>query len=278
LIKNIIVISDTHSGCRFAVCPPNIILDGGIPYQLSELQKTLLVWWNEFWDEWVPMVTKDEDYIIVHNGDAIEGVHHRAITPITQNFTDQQRIAKELLYPIVTRPHCKQYFHLRGTEAHSGSSGQYEEKLAEELGAEPDALKQFARWELWLEFGENNSLAHFTHHIANTSSNAYEGTAVTKELVESYVEAGRWNLKPPDVVVRSHRHRQFEQRIATAKGYGISIITPAWQCKTPFSFRIGLGRSSTPQIGGYLIRTGDEDHIYTRFKIWNIARDEIVTV
>ena len=52
----------------------------------------------------------------------------------------------------------------------------------------------------------------------------------------------------------------------------MSIVTPAWQLKTPFVYKLGMGRSSQPQVGGYLIRVGDEDGLYTRFKVWDIER------
>jgi len=44
--------------------------------------------------------------------------------------------------------------------------------------------------------------------------------------------------------------------------------------KTPFVYRLATGRSGTPQIGGYLIKHGDEDDIYTRFKVWKIKRSK----
>ena len=85
-------------------------------------------------------------------------------------------------------------------------------------------------------------------------------------------------IPPPDVIVRSHRHRAFETRVPTANGYGISLVTPAWQLKTPFTFRIALGRSSMPQIGGILIREGEEDGIFTKSKIWEIGRSKEVII
>jgi hypothetical protein len=269
-IKNIVVISDTHCGCQLALCPPEITLDNGGKYKQSELQAKLWFMWKSFWDDWIPKVTKDEDYIIVHNGDAIDGIHHNSVTQITHNITDQINIARECLEPIISKPHCKGYYHIRGTEAHVGKSGQSEEGLAKSLNAIPDTIGNSARWEMFLRMGK--ALIHFTHHVGTTSSASYESTAVYKELIESYVESGRWDNEAPDVVVRSHRHRQFETRIATDKGYGIGLVTPAWQLKTPFVYRLGLGRSSSPQIGGYVIRTGDEDPIYTRFKVWKIER------
>lgn len=271
-VKNIVVISDTHFGCQLGLCPPSVTLDSGGNYKHSALQKKVWQMWTEFWNKWIPQVTKGEDFILVHNGDAIDGKHHNAVTQITQNLHDQRKIAYEVLKPVIDNPKCKKYYHIRGTEAHVGSSAQDEEALAKSLGAIPDEIGNYARWDLWLKL--NSSLIHFTHHVGNTNSAAYESTAVYKEMVEAFNEAGRWGDRPPDVVVRSHRHRQFETRIATENGYGISLVTPAWQLKTPFSYRIGLGRSSTPQIGGYLIRHGDEDSIYTRFKVWKIERSK----
>lgn len=269
-IKNIIVVSDTHCGCQLALMPPTITLDNGQIVKQSPLQKKMWAMWENFWDEWVPQVTKGEPYFIVHNGDAIDGVHHNSVTQITHNITDQIQIARDVLMPRIQHPKCKGYYHIRGTEAHVGKSAQSEEGLARSLGAIPDAIGNYARWDMWLRLSKY--LLHFTHHVGTTSSASYESTAVYKELVEAYTEAGRWLNEPPDCVIRSHRHRQFEIKIATKKGYGMTLVTPAWQLKTPFVYRLGLGRSSQPQMGGYLIRVGDEDGLYTRFKIWDIER------
>lgn len=270
-VKNIIVISDTHCGCQLALMPPEFQLDNGNIVKQSVLQKKMWNMWRYFWDVWTPMVTKGEKYYVVHNGDAIDGVHHNSVTQITHNITDQIGIAMEVLKPVVNNPKCAGYFHIRGTEAHVGKSAQSEEGLARGLGAIPDDKGNHARWEMWLKLGGEH-LIHFTHHVGTTQSAAYESTAVWKEMVEAYNESGRWRQEPPDCVVRSHRHRQFEIKTATKRGYGISIVTPAWQGKTPFVYRLGMGRSSQPQMGGYLIRVGNEDGLYTRFKVWDIER------
>lgn len=270
-VKNIIVFSDPHFGCSMGLFPmPKFKLDEGGWYYPSELQKKVAKMWNIFWNEWVPEVTKGERYLIACNGDAIDGVHHQSVTQWTQNLERQKEFAVQCLEPIVKNKKCAGYYHIRGTEAHVGKSGQYEEEIAKALGAIPDDMGNYARWELWLSL--KNKLVHFSHHISTTGSSAYESTGVYKELVEAFVDAGRWDDKPPDVVVRSHRHRQFEVRIATKTGYGISLVTPGWQLKTPFVHKLPGGRASTPQIGGYLIRTGDEDLIYTRFRVWRVER------
>lgn len=271
MIKNIVVISDTHFGCKLALCPPKVKFDEGGNYEASDIQLKLWKMWKEFWDVFVPKATRNEDFVIVHNGDIIDGIHHNSTTQISQNITDQIKIAKQVLLPLLERKHCKGYYQIRGTEAHAGKSAQHEEILSELLKLKPDEYGVTSRWELWLEFGEG-LLAHFTHHVGTTSSAGYESTAVYKELIEAYSEAGRWKLQAPDCVIRSHRHRFFKIEVPSANTNAIAVVTPAWQLKTPFVYRGALGRSSTPQIGGIVIREGEEVPIYIRQKIWNIER------
>jgi len=275
MTRNIVVISDTHCGCRLGLCPPSVALDDGGTYVHSKLQAKVWEMWKEFWGEWVPRVTKGEPFVVIHNGDVIDGNHHESVTQVSHNIGDQVAIAREVMHVPLNMPNCTGYYHIRGTEAHVGKSAQAEEGLAASLGASPNEEGQYARWELWVRL-PSGPLVHFSHHIGTTSSAAYESTAVHKELVEAYNEAGRWGDEPPDCVVRSHRHRHYEIRIATTKGYGISTVTPGWQLKTPFVWKGTLGRTGTPQIGGILIRGGDEDPLFTRFKIWKIERSKEV--
>ena len=270
-ITNVVVISDTHCGCRLALCPPEVSLDEGGSYQPSKLQATVWAWWEEFWGEWVPKATRGEPFIVVHNGDAIDGNHHDSCSQISHNMVDQSRIAYEVLKPVVDA--CEgRYFHIRGTEAHVGKSGQAEEALAQQLGAIPNEDGQFARYELWLRIGEG--LAHIMHHIGTTGSAAYETTALMKEFAESCAESARWERKAPNVVIRSHRHRNAEIKVPTKDIYGICCTTAGWQLKTPFAWKIPGGRVTTPQVGGTLIRYGDEDHCYTRHWIKEISRSK----
>jgi len=278
MIRNIIVTSDTHCGCQLGLFPKSlrIPLDSGGFYTGSPLQMKVWSYWEEFWKKWVPMVTKGEPFIWVLNGDAIDGIHHNAVTQITQNMADQIVIAEKCFEPIRNLKTCKKMFLIRGTEAHVGKSGQYEEILGKNLGVEKDESEKYSRWELWLRM--NNVLTHFTHHVGTTNSTAYESTAVYKELVEAYSEAGRWKDEPPDVVIRSHRHRAFKIEVPSENGQAIALCTAGWQLKTPFVYRQLLGRSATPQFGGCLIRMGDEDRVYARFKTFKVDRPKAVVV
>lgn len=267
--------SDIHAGCRLALCPPEgAQLDDGGVYMPSEFQLKLWQMWRIFWDEFVPDATKGEPYATIINGDAREGVHHRSTTPISHNEEDQEEIAYKILQPLVGL--CEGRFYIiRGTEAHVGPSAVAEERLAKRLGAIPNKEGQYARYELWKYVGPK--LVHLLHHIGSTGSQAYEATAVHKELVESFIESARWRRDPPDIIVRSHRHRHIETTIAvgdhSSTGRATAVVTPAWQAKTPFAWKIPGARLSTPQFGGIVIRYAHGE-LFIRSKIWTIERSE----
>lgn len=272
--RNQVVISDTHINSTLGLCHPDgVDLDDGGHYTPSVLQRTLWGWWLDFWTVWVPVVTHNEPFTVIHNGDAQDGDHHNTPNIITRNQTDCQNHAHRILKTVVER--CEgRYYHLRGTDAHGGTSGQNEEALAKRLGAIPNDIGQHARFELYLRCGNEprRGLVHYAHHIGTTSSSSYESTAVHKELVEAFVESGRWGDETPQVLVRSHRHRNYEVRIPTQHGYGIAMVTPGWQLKTPFVSTLGM-KQSRPQMGGCVVRQGDEE-LHTRSRVWSITRPE----
>ncbi len=275
-VDNIVVVSDLHCGCRLGLCPPDgaKLDDGGI-YMPSKFQRKLWRYWRIFWDEFVPEATRGEPYAVVINGDAREGVHHRTTTPISHSEEDQEDVAYRVLRPIVDL--CGGYFYLiRGTEAHVGPSAVSEERLGKRLGSIPNSEGQYARYELWKRCGPK--LVHFLHHVGTTGSQAYESTAVHKELTESFVEAARWKREPPDVIVRSHRHRHIETTIAVgdarSTGRAIAVVTPGFQGKTPFAWKIPGARLSTPQFGGIVVRYS-KGEVFVRSKVFTIARSEV---
>jgi hypothetical protein len=281
-INNAVVVSDLHCGCRYALYPcdqwETLQLQAGAVYKPSLFQFELWDIWKEFWEKAVPEFTHREDYVLVINGDGVDGRHHNSTTQISQNLADQFKIARAVLSPIIKLKHCRGLYWIGGTEAHVGQSSENEETLAQSLGAIPDSMGQYVRQTMWLKIGgEKGCLVHLAHHIGTTGSTHYETSAVMKELAEQFSLAGRWNNRPADIVVRSHRHTCCEVRVPTARGYGISVVTPGFQGKTPFSTKIPGGRQSEPQIGGLVIRQGDFDH-YTRLFVKCMPREQEVVI
>ncbi len=199
--------------------------------------------------EWTYARIDGEPFILVHNGDIIDGVHHGTTALSTSNLTIQSRIAVEWMEPHVGN--AEEYYQIRGTEAHVGKSAEAEEGISADLGAEMDEeTGSYSRWELWMKFA--GELIHFSHHLGTTSSTAYESSAPMREIVAAFVESGQFQMRPPSIIVRSHRHRY----IKVSPPHCQLVVTPGWQAKTPFVYKIDRLRS--PMFGGILIT--DTDH------------------
>ena len=272
-VPNCAVVSDLHCGSRLGLypCGSAITLDDGGTYLPSIPQQRIWSLWLEYWREWIPRVSRGDPLCVVVNGDAIDGTNSRDTTQISRNPQDQQRIARACLEPVLEAAKGRLYV-IRGTSWHTGDSGHCEETLAESVGAIKNEDGRYSRYDLWLQLGgDKGPLCHFLHHIGFVSSLAYETTALMKEYAESVTEAGRWGNPVPDVVVRSHRHRQAEIRVQTKRGYGTCFTTPSWELKTPFAWKVPGARLAVSQIGGSFIRAGNEEY-YTRHFVKEATR------
>lgn len=270
--RSIVIVSDLHAGCRMGLHPDaKVALSGGMISQPSVLQQKVWSHWRHFHDTFVPSVTKGEPHILIVNGDAMDGRHHGSTTQISQNLADQQAIAEECLAPEVAR--AAAYYHIAGTEAHVGPSAEDEERLARALGANPDSEGQHARPFLWIDL--MGHLIHIAHHVGGTSARAYEMTAPHREYVEFCEDAARWNKQPPQLLVRSHRHRYVEPMSAGANGKCGTVVTAGWQLKTPFVHRMMGGRASEPQIGGIVIRVGGRLGLYVSAYVYQMERPRV---
>lgn len=270
-VNNIVVVSDLHCGCELGLCPSEgARRDEGGRYMPSPVQKQIWKLWEEFWRVHVPRMTRRQPYTVVVNGECVDGVHHGSKSQWSHNLADQAGCAVEILRPIVKR--CQgRLIIIRGTEAHSGKSGEWDEWIARELKAIPNRYGQHSRYELWKMIGSN--LVHILHHIGTTSASAYESTALYRELVEAYVDAGRWNDRPPDAIVRSHRHRHFCISVASGRGQAIAVVTPGWQGRTPFAYKVAGSRQSQPQFGGIVLHSEGQHGISEEHKVWRLERD-----
>ena len=93
--------------------------------------------------------------------------------------------------------------------------------------------------------------------------------------------AGRWKKHAPDIIVRAHRHRAVNVGVPAQKADGKTfmaqaIVCPAFCLKNPYS--IQFSPESTPQVGGWLIRLGEGDYIFSRSKVWGVVEEEIEKV
>jgi hypothetical protein len=246
-VKNIVCIGDTHCGSQAALMPPGFRLMDGQSVVMSRRQVELWSWWQEFW-RFVDRVTDGEPYIVVHNGDIIDGAHHGCVQLVTNNVGSQRHMAEMLLEPVVKK--AAAFYSVAGTAAHAGQSNSDEESVAKHLGAIPDGDGRYARQDLWIELGRD--LIQFAHHIGTTSSQAYKSSPAMRLMASMYGAAGEWGFRPPTIMIRSHAHDYVEVKRPNCR----VIVCPAWQLKSDWMW--GKDTASLPIIGGLVIKSGDE--------------------
>src|SRR5438105_2912279 len=268
--KHIVVLSDTHFGSAVALSQIHQLDDGGY-FHPSKLQAKLYRLWLAFWEWTYAHIGKDQ-FILVHVGDVIDGVHHRTTALSSHNLTIQSRLAIDMLMPHVTR--AQKYFQIRGTEAHVGQSAQEEEAVAAALGAEKDPeIGAFSRWELWMKFGD--ALIHFAHHVGSTSSSAYESSALMREMVAAFVESGQWGMRAPGIVIRAHTHRYLRiEGVGQTEGWQ-AVKLPGWQAKTPFVYK--MDRLRGPMFGGILL-TDTAEGVLIRKWVQTVKMTKSITI
>lgn len=246
-VKNVVVIGDTHCGSLAAIMPKHFRLANGAMQEQSLEQEMLWNWWLEFWS-FVRRVTNGEPYVLIHNGDIIDGAHHSCVQLVTNNISYQRKMAIQLLKPQVEK--AVAFYSIAGTAAHAGQSNADEESVAEQLGSVPDEKGRFCRQDLWIEMGKD--LVQFAHHIGTTSSQAYKSSPAMRLMASMYGAAGEWGFKPPTIMIRSHAHDYVEVKRPNCR----VIVCPAWQLKSDWMW--GKDTASLPIIGGLVIKQGEE--------------------
>ena len=276
-----VIAADEHVGCQMGLMhPEGARLDENNVTLPNEFQVKLWSHWDHGWNHWLPEIVEDNPWDFINLGDAVDGVHHGAVSQWTHNVESQATHAIKILEPCIERCQASggRYYHFRGTEAHGGQSGQAEERIADSLGAFPDAQNHKARWEMYKWIGPNKShLVHYTHHISSAGVSAYITTASTRELVESLVHAARWGERAPDALVRAHAHRHIVVPLSGVQDgrrvRRLVVVVPGWQGKTPFIYRTSA-RQAMPEFGLVALILTPEGELYTRDYTYTLEREE----
>lgn len=202
---------------------------------------------------------KRQPLICVVNGDALDGDHHGTAQIVSRNLASTQHaIAMATFQPMLAlKPSA--IVIIRGTEAHVGRSAEYEERLAEDLGAEQTETGTYSHWHFQAETG--GTVLDFAHHgsvgkMPHTRTNPLGSLAI--RITHAAARAG---TRCPDVAFRSHMHQWGD----TGDNYPVRVIQMAgWQLSTAFVHRIAAG--STPEIGGLIVRCEKGEAVVSKVK------------
>lgn len=261
----IVVVTDTHFGCRLAPClRSGFIKNSNERLQPTDFQNKLNDRWDFFWEVFVPSKTHGKPFIFVHVGDVVDGDHHGARTIMSHDMHDQREHAIAMLKPIVDRSTA--YYQLAGTEAHSGINHCDENTVAKTLGARRDEYNRYCPYELTLRLNAGRT-AHFTHHQKRPISAA-------RVISDDFIRSGSQIC---DYHIGGHLHHSNVAVIPRHNGDAFIVTLPAWQAKGPFGYKVAA--EWTPQIGGAVIEIDEfGDALYPMVKKWNIERPSSIPV
>lgn len=208
--------------------PPNVVSSEGNELVQNRLQQWLWSAWNDVMFGELPRLIGDDEWVLVVNGDAIEGNHHGTKELVSHDESDHVEIAAELLRPLAEK--ATQTFLVEGTECHTKN---HEHALGRLVNATPDPETGRCAWScLHLRVAGQHVLAH--HHIGTTSRTWLESGEPGRALVNARAEALAVGAPVPDVVIASHRHRW-----SIVQGpHGTAVVTPAWQGVTRYGRKV----------------------------------------
>lgn len=235
----IISLSDTHSGSIHALYPDRLLqLKSLMPIGANEYQKQM---YAHFMDcaKYVKAHRKNRDLIMVHNGDAIEGIHHDSVDHISPKWDDHVTIHQELMDDFrraagITA--SDKTYYVSGTESHTKD---LEESIASYYDAEPAAVvgDKVLRLHHELKINVNGREIWYTHHGARPGAGANEGNAIRNWLRDRYWEMKREGRRPPDVIYMSHYHKTVYNTYVDDYHVIHGVVLPSWQIKTRFALR-----------------------------------------
>lgn len=225
------------------VKPGGVYLDDGGQHRASKGQRWLWKNWLDFWAKVGSAArARDAQVIGIFNGDLVDvNGKHQQSQNISQNRSDVLEMAVDVLEPALDV--VDTHFVVRGTAAHVGSSGEMEDIIAIDTGAEGPGKGQHSWWELILEIdGVKFDIRHHgpLGRLDHTAGNALNRRAT--EIMSLYWTDGQ---RIPDIAVQSHNHR-----FATSSdSYPVKVFAmPAWQLSTEFVKRISIIKPA--DIGG----------------------------
>ena len=181
---------------------------------------------------------KGKRLIVVHDGDAIDGLHHGTQQVFTMNTEEQTEIHEDLMDTFLRRAKFNRkegdkLFYVSGTEVHTGDS---EDKIGKSMRSQKteDGLYAFDH----LEVEVNGRLVWFVHHGPKLGKGANEGNMMRNWLRDIYWTSQKYKTRPPDLVVTGHVHTPGYNTYVMDFHVVHGLILPSWQAKTRYGYMV----------------------------------------
>ena len=226
----IVNISDMHCGSSRAIFPNHFMQFEHTNYTPTDTQKKIHAHWLKCAD-YARQNRKSKRMIIVHNGDAIEGIHHGSIQAVSPSWDDHVEIHLELMDEFLKRAgfskkNGDELNYLSGTESHTADK---ESGIAKDLKAD--------HYEHEFEMKINGRRLWYTHHGAGAGDGANEGDGYRNWLKRIYWNCVKGKKPIPDMVVTGHFHKPVYNIYVQDYHLLHGMMLPSWQMKTRYAYK-----------------------------------------
>lgn len=240
----VVWVSDLHINSTVALCVPEFEMDDGNIHKNSKLQNALYEAWADGWRQ-VKQKARGREIVGIIGGEIADNmVTHPSLQFITYNKETIRRMAIETLEPMLKV--VSKLIVLRGTEAHTGLSGELDEGIAHDIAKQYKKIKviqdgkRYSNYHLRCYIGGRSF--DLAHHVGMGSARRSERDAANHLAADLIMDYARHGEKAPDFALRGHVHRHSD----SADNFPTRvIISGAWQVHTNFSHRIGVGATKS---------------------------------
>src|SRR5687767_11379157 len=112
-----VVVNDIHSGSTVGLLPPDFETLEGNRIAQNRFQQWLWACWTHATQTWLPAVVGSDPWVLIANGDLVEGCHHGTKEVISPDEGDHKAAAFQVIQPLASK--ASAVFLTEGTECHS---------------------------------------------------------------------------------------------------------------------------------------------------------------
>lgn len=248
--------ADTHAGSEVGLMPPGPWqLEGGGTYQPNTAQQTLNKIWTEAWER-VAQIRSGARLVVVHAGDAVEGIHRKNVQSWTTRLAEMERCHVECMDQALKIAGYDsgggdRIYYVKGTPYHVGAGGVSEEKIARDLDGcipmiEPrDEKGGRYLWDRVL-LDINGVLFDIAHHGGGLSRLPWNKSGpLRSRLNQAYWRSLEAGLQIPDYWIRAHMHQAAHDVLVAGKHTINGYICPALQSKTEYGYKVATDLLAT---------------------------------
>lgn len=270
----VVFAGDFHCGSSLGLMPPSVQFDDGQILSASSYQ--LFIWqtWLSFWQEIADAKRKRRcDVVFFANGELVDDNWHKTPQVASRNLADIFKLSEAAFEP--ARAVADRIIVTRGTEAHSGGAGAYDELMAQHLNAVPDAVGNWSRYSFYGSVA--GVYVDVAHHPGHNSMRPWTKGGEVNRLAADVKFRYFDNPRFPQLVIRGHIHRALDSYDNHEPVR--ALVLPSWKLNDRDAWGQRFGGGVLPIGGAWAVfKDGAITEFNKRITSWPIEHSAPETV